>query len=131
MTGAGEIGGVGTGGEVPATPGVPATPEPRPVADRGVRGLLLGSWRGRFGLGVLGLFVFIAIFGNLIAPYDPEASSLELLQPPSSEHLLGTTESGADVLSQLLVGARVSIVVGFSAAIISALIGAAVGLFSG
>jgi peptide/nickel transport system permease protein len=73
----------------------------------------------------------MAIFGSAIAPDDPDASSLDTLAPPSSEHLLGTTESGADVFSQLLVGARVSIVVGFSAAIISAVIGAAVGLLSG
>ena len=96
-----------------------------------VRELLFGTWRGRISLGVLGLFIFMAIFGSAIAPDDPDASSLEVLQPPSSSHLLGTTESGSDVLSQLLVGARVSIVVGFAAAIISAVIGAAVGLFSG
>ena len=95
------------------------------------RELLLGSWRGRIALSILGLFIFIAIFGSALAPDDPDASSLETLEPPSSEHWLGTTEQGADVLSQLLVGARVSIVVGFSAAIISAVIGAAVGLLSG
>ena len=59
----------------------------------------------------------MAIFGEAIAPYNPDASSLDVLAPPSSDHLLGTTESGADVLSQLLAGARVSIVVGFAAAI--------------
>ena len=95
------------------------------------RELLFGSWRGRFGLAVLGLFIFLAIFGRAIAPYEPDASSLDTLAPPSSDHLLGTTESGADVLSQLLAGARISVVVGFSAAIISAVIGASVGLFSG
>jgi len=95
------------------------------------RELLFGTWRGRFGLSVLALFILMAIFGSAIAPYDPEASSLDVLQPPSRDHLLGTTESGADVLSQLLAGARISIVVGFAAAIISAVIGAAVGLFSG
>ena len=63
-----------------------------------------------------------------IAPYDPDASSLDVLAPPSSDHLLGTTENGADVFSQLLVGARVSIVVGFAAAVISAVLGSAVGL---
>lgn len=97
----------------------------------GVRELLLGTGRGRFGLGVLGLFCFLAIFGSLIAPDDPNASSLDVLAPPSSEHWLGTTESGADVFSQLLAGARVSIVVGFAAAVISALLGSAVGLASG
>jgi peptide/nickel transport system permease protein len=97
----------------------------------GVRDLLLQTWRGRFGLSVLGLFVFIAIFGPLIAPDDPYASSLDVLAPPSSEHWLGTTENGSDVLSQILVGARVSIIVGFAAAAISALLGSAVGLAAG
>ena len=92
---------------------------------------LLHTRRGQFGLGVLGLFVFVAIFGSLIAPDDPQASSLEVLAPPSGEHLLGTTEQGSDVLSQLLVGAQVSIVVGFAAALISALLGSAVGLAGG
>jgi peptide/nickel transport system permease protein len=100
-------------------------------AERGVRDLLLGTWRGRFGLTVLGIFIFLAIFGEAIAPYDPDASSLDVLAAPSSDHLLGTTEQGSDVLSQLLAGARVSIVVGFAAALISAVLGSAVGLASG
>jgi peptide/nickel transport system permease protein len=95
------------------------------------RELLFGTWRGRFGLAVLGFFILMAIFGAAIAPDDPDASGLDTLAAPSSEHWLGTTESGSDVLSQLLVGARVSVVVGFSAAIISAIIGASVGLLSG
>ena len=101
------------------------------MSERSVGQLLFGTRRGRLGLGVLGLFIFIAVFGSLIAPYDPNASSLDVLAPPSSDHLLGTTESGADVFSQLLVGARVSIVVGFAAALISALLGSAVGLAGG
>ena len=100
-------------------------------AERGVRQLLLGTWRGRFGLAVLGLFVFLAIFGEAIAPYDPDASSLDVLAPPSGDHILGTTEQGSDVFSQLLAGARISIVVGFAAATISAVLGSAVGLASG
>jgi len=96
-----------------------------------VRHLLLGSWRGRISLGVVGLFVFLAFFGTLIAPYDPYASSLDLLESPTFSHPLGTTENGADVLSQVLAGARVSVLVGFAAAIISAVIGSAVGLASG
>jgi peptide/nickel transport system permease protein len=95
------------------------------------RGLLLGTKRGRFGVAVLGLFLFLTLFGALLAPYDPLASSTEVLQPPSSSHLLGTTEAGSDVLSQVMVGARVSIVVGFAAAVISAVLGAAVGLIGG
>lgn len=101
------------------------------MSRRSARDLLLGTRRGRFGVAVLGLFCFIAVFGTLLAPDDPEASSLQVLAAPSPEHWLGTTENGSDVLSQLLVGARVSIVVGFAAAIISAVLGSAVGLASG
>jgi peptide/nickel transport system permease protein len=109
-------------------------PAPAPIApagERSVRDLLLGTRRGRFGLGVVGLFCFMAVFGSLIAPDDPNASSLDVLAGPSSGHWLGTTENGADVLSQILVGARVSIVVGFAAAFISAVLGSAVGLAAG
>jgi peptide/nickel transport system permease protein len=92
---------------------------------------LLGSTRGRIALGVIGLFVGLAIFGSVLAPYDPRASSVDVLAAPSWSHPLGTTENGSDVLSQLLVGARVSIVVGFAAALISSALGAAVGLIGG
>ena len=96
-----------------------------------VRELLLGTWRGRFGVAVVALSVFMAMFGSAIAPYDPNASSLDVLAPPSIHHLLGTTENGSDVFSQILVGARVSIVVGFAAAAISAVLGSVVGLVGG
>jgi peptide/nickel transport system permease protein len=101
------------------------------VTERSVRELLLETWRGRLGLGVLGLFVFIAVFGGVLAPDDPDASGLEVLAGISSDHWLGTTENGSDVFSQLLVGARVSIIVGFAAAAISTLLGATVGLAGG
>lgn len=110
---------------------VPAPGAAPPQAERGVRELLLGTWRGRFGVAVLGLFLFLAVFGSLLAPDDPNASTLDVLAPPSFEHPLGTTENGADVFSQILVGARVSIVVGFAAALISTLLGSAVGLAGG
>ncbi|MGA7397775.1 MAG: ABC transporter permease [Solirubrobacterales bacterium] len=99
--------------------------------DRNPLRLLVDTWRGRFGLTILGVAFFVAIFGTVIAPYPPEASSLDVLQPPSFDHWLGTTESGADVLSQLLVGTRVSMLVGFAAAVISAILGSAVGIASG
>ena len=97
----------------------------------GVRRLLFGTWRGRFGIGVLALTIFVAIFGELLAPYDPTASSTDVLQSPSWSHILGTTENGSDVFSQLLVGTRVSVIVGFAAALISAVLGSIVGLAGG
>jgi peptide/nickel transport system permease protein len=96
-----------------------------------MRAALFATKRGRISVGLLGVFVFVAVFGELLAPDDPRASSTDVLQPPSASHLLGTTEVGADVFSQLLVGARVSMVVGFAAAVISAVLGSAVGLIGG
>jgi peptide/nickel transport system permease protein len=96
-----------------------------------VRRLLFRTKRGLFGVSVLGLFAFLAVFGSLLAPEDPLASSTDVLVGPSGANPLGTTEAGADVLSQLMAGARVSVVVGFAAAIISAVLGAAVGLVGG
>jgi peptide/nickel transport system permease protein len=101
------------------------------VTDLSVRDLLFTTWRGRLGLGALGVFVFLALFGSAIAPHDPNASSLDILAGISADHWLGTTEQGSDVFSQLLVGARVSIEVGFAAAAISAVLGATVGLLGG
>jgi peptide/nickel transport system permease protein len=92
---------------------------------------LLVTKRALFCLAVIAVYGFLAVFGGAVAPDDPRASSLAVLEGPSSHHLLGTTESGSDVLSQLLVGARVSMVVGFAAAVISAVLGAAVGLIGG
>lgn len=92
---------------------------------------LLGTTRGRVSVAVIAFFALMALFGPLLAPDDPRASSLAVLEGISREHPLGTTENGSDVLSQLLVGARVSIVVGFAAALISAALGTAVGLAGG
>jgi peptide/nickel transport system permease protein len=101
------------------------------MTDLRVRDLLFNTWRGRIGLGLLGLFVFLAVFGSAIAPDEPTASSLDVLSGISADHWLGTTENGEDVFSQLLAGAKVSIIVGFAAAAISAVLGATVGLLGG
>ena len=101
------------------------------MTDLRVRDLLFKTWRGRIGVGLLGLFLFVAVFGSALAPDEPTASSLDVLSGISADHWLGTTENGEDVFSQLLAGAKVSIIVGFAAAAISAVLGATVGLLGG
>ena len=74
----------------------------------------------------------VAAFAPAIAPQDPNRVSILYKHlPPSSEHLLGTDESGRDVLSRLIVGARASIAVGLTAMVISILIGSLVGSLAG
>ena len=62
--------------------------------------VLWRSKRGRVSVIVLAVFIFVAIFGALLAPYDPNASSTDVLAGPSTDHWLGTTEVGSDVFSR-------------------------------
>jgi peptide/nickel transport system permease protein len=87
------------------------------------------------GLIILGIFVFLAFFGSLLAPYDPSALSSEVLGAPSAAHWLGTTQTGQDVLSQLLVGAQSTLLIGFLTGVIattlSIIVGVSAGYFAG
>jgi peptide/nickel transport system permease protein len=82
--------------------------------------------------------ILVAIFANVIAPNDPEIGALgDRFRPPawqaggSTQYLLGTDHLGRDVLSRLIFGARVSIVVGFTAVIVAGLVGVLLGIMSG
>ena len=87
---------------------------------------------------ILVAITLMAIFANVLAPYDPELGNLALrYRPPawlsggSMEHLLGTDHVGRDVLSRLIFGARVSIIVGFTAVIAAGIVGTVLGIVSG
>jgi peptide/nickel transport system permease protein len=84
------------------------------------------------GLIIMGIFILVAIFAPLIAPYDPDSQNLkETLQPPSFQHLLGTTHIGQDVFSQLVFGTRGVLVVGFLATIMATVVAVIVGVTAG
>lgn len=89
------------------------------------------SLKVRVGLAMLMAFVVMAIVGPYVAPYNPSAMSAAILAPPSGAHLLGTTESGQDVLSQLLVGSGISLLVGFAAGAIATVLSVVVGVAAG
>ena len=77
-----------------------------------------------FGVVIILLVVFTAIFAPLLAPYDPYDQNLsESLVKPSSHHLLGTDSLGRDTLSRLIYGSRNSLLVGVVALGIAASIG--------
>ncbi len=87
---------------------------------------------------ILGCVAFVAIFANLLAPHNPEIGSLTArFRPPvwqtggSAKYLLGTDQLGRDVLSRLIFGARVSMVVGFTAVIFAGAVGTTLGIISG
>jgi peptide/nickel transport system permease protein len=87
---------------------------------------------------IIGVITLVAIFADAIAPYNPEIGVLgDRFRPPawqaggSQAHLLGTDHVGRDVLSRLIFGARVSMVVGFTAVIVAGIIGTGLGILSG
>ena len=87
---------------------------------------------------ILVIIALTAIFADVLAPHNPEVGSLTArFHPPfwqaggSTDHLLGTDQLGRDVLSRLIFGARVSMVVGFTAVIFAGVVGTALGILAG
>lgn len=85
-----------------------------------------------FGILIILALAVLAAASGYLSPYDPAGQNLvHRLEPPSSQHLLGTDDLGRDILSRMLSGIRVSLTVGFSAVGIMALIGTMLGIISG
>lgn len=102
----------------------------------------MGSFLRRFvrrpatvlGLAIIGVIVLVALIGPVLVPYSPIAISHALLgnpQPPSLAHPLGTDILGRDELSRAMVGARISLTVGFSAMIVAIVAGTLYGGIAG
>jgi peptide/nickel transport system permease protein len=83
---------------------------------------------------LLAAIVLVAVLAPVIAPAGPRADAGTegvVFEPPSAEHPLGTDDVGGDVLSELVYGARISLVVGFASTLIAMLVGALVGVLAG
>lgn len=80
-----------------------------------------------FGIITLVLLLIVAVFGPLLAPYEPLKQTSFAFQPPSITHWLGTNHVGQDILSQLIYGARTSLLVGFSVAVLATILSAIIG----
>src|SRR5713226_246724 len=83
------------------------------------------------GLAILAFLVLLSIVGPLFLRQDPNAFSVDRLDPPSAVHWLGTTQTGQDVLTQLLVGTRFSLLMGFVIGTLTMIISIIIGLVSG
>lgn len=86
------------------------------------------------GAGITLMWVFMAIFGESIAPFDPlgtPADVLNRLDSPSAEHWFGTDQLGRDVLSRVIVGARQALTVALAATALGTVVGTFLGLLVG
>ncbi|MEA2526787.1 MAG: peptide/nickel transport system permease protein [Thermomicrobiales bacterium] len=103
-----------------------------------MRQLLTRHWSALAGAAVVLVVVVSAVAAPWIAPHDPAGQNLrDQLAPPiwhaegTTEHLLGTDQLGRDILSRLIYGARISLIVGFSAVALAGTFGVILGLVSG
>ena len=97
---------------------------------------LLRSPSSVIGLVLIGLFVFVAVFAPLLAPYEPGDQNLSVIRPgvypgPSAEHLLGVDQLGRDILSRIIYGARTSLVIGLVSLGFGAVVGLTIGSLAG
>ena len=109
----------------PVTTGV--APPVRPPWRRAV-----GKYRsGVIGGAILLVFIVLAVGAPWIAPFSTSNASGGVFSPPSMHHWLGTNDGGIDMVSLLVQGGRISMLVGFAAALVAAVPGALVGIISG
>ncbi len=117
--------------------GLEASPAP-PVITGARRHARNGFWprfrrqpTALFGIAVLGLLLFMALFAGVLAPGDPFATSRAVFLPPSPAHPFGTDDLGRDLYRSVIHGARVSLAVGIITTVISTAIGVLVGACAG
>src|SRR5262245_29628938 len=120
--------------EMPLTPETVLEPSPWTLMQRRI----LGHWGFLLGAGVLGAILAIALLAPLIAPHDPYGQELSrrLMGPfwhvkHNPSFWLGTDGLGRDYLSRLIYGARISLLIGFAAMVISGVIGTTLGVMAG
>ncbi|MCX7328183.1 MAG: ABC transporter permease [Hyphomicrobiales bacterium] len=97
-----------------------------------LRQVLLDRPSTMAAVALIGVFVLIATFAPLLAPYDPLAQSyIKINRVPSAEHWLGTDQFGRDVLSRMIFGSRNSLIIGVLAPLLAAIIGTTLGVVAG
>lgn len=108
----------------------PAKPKQRRAAVEALAAAIREPWT-MVCLGVLAAYVLIAVFAHLVSGDPMAINPLQRLKPPSADHIWGTDHLGRDVFARAMHGTRMSLAVGFSVAVLSAVPGVVIGLFAG
>jgi len=89
--------------------------------------------KAQFGFSIVFVFVVMAMFAPILAPFDPMAQDFEIFLPPdlTSPHPFGTDSFGRDLLSRVMHGARISLSIGLLSVTLGGIIGVVVGLVAG
>ncbi|WP_028551387.1 nickel transporter permease [Paenibacillus sp. UNC451MF] len=88
--------------------------------------------RALVGLGMVVIFIVVALFAPWIAPYDPFKQDMQvMLESPNAHHWFGTDEFGRDLLSRIIYGAQISLMIGIVGVFIAVIFGVALGTIAG
>jgi peptide/nickel transport system permease protein len=99
---------------------------------RGLWGFVFRHPAIAVGGSILGILVLMAVFAPFLGTVDPTAlAPAKRTRPPSADYWFGTDAVGRDIYSRVIYGSRVSLMVGFSVAIIGSVVGLVIGLVSG
>ena len=105
---------------------------PAPVPQGAVWRALLRHKGGLFGVVVVTVFIFLALFGVFVSPYDANGSDFAAtLTGPSARHLFGTDELGRDTLSRVIAGSGIAVAVAMLSVAIALAVGVVIGIVAG
>lgn len=96
-----------------------------------IRAILREQKTAALGLAIIVGFVILALIAPAIAPYSSSAQTCAVFAPPSSRHWFGCDDGGIDLLSEVMVGGRISLIIAFAATLVSMVIGGGVGIVTG
>jgi ABC-type dipeptide/oligopeptide/nickel transport system permease subunit len=92
---------------------------------------LAASRSARIGVVLVGVFLFVALAADAIAPYGPNHTASEVAEPPTAAHWLGTDALRKDVLSRVMFGSRLSLLAGLVSILMAVAIGTPLGALAG
>jgi peptide/nickel transport system permease protein len=107
-----------------------SVPGPLQFIGRSLR-TLWANGKARIGLVILGLDILVALLAPLIAPHSPTATTFPPYLGPNGTNWFGTTGNGQDVFSQMIYGARISLLVGIIAGAVATFVAVTIGLIAG
>ena len=102
----------------------------RPEVSR-LRSVMSKDRKAQFGLVILVFFLLCALLAPLVAPYDPNEMTIDMMGRPSAAHWLGTDDLGRDLLSRILWGTQISLFVGVATVGIALFFGVILGVLAG
>ncbi|MGZ2256364.1 ABC transporter permease [Roseobacter sp. A03A-229] len=105
-------------------------PETVPPKSR-LRSTFARDRKAQVGLVILVFFLLTALLAPLIAPFDPNEMTLDMMNSPSAKHWLGTDDLGRDLLSRIIWGTQISLLVGVSTVALALVAGVALGVLAG